>query len=121
MFADLAATRSGSLPSLHVTVGPTGEAAQSTGAGLAGLPGGAGPAAVVRGTLDHLADLARTTIGEMCQLAGRQPGQVALMGSLFRRPEMAAHRRERWELPLHIGPLAEPVASGASCPSPGTP
>ncbi|MFJ8752439.1 FGGY family carbohydrate kinase [Streptomyces sp. NPDC102441] len=116
LFTDLAATESGGLPSLHVTVGSTGGPAVGADGllTLAGLPAGARPAEVVRGTLDHLADLARTTIGEMCELAGRQPGQVALMGSLFRRPEMAAHRRERWDLPLHISPLAEPVASGAA-------
>ncbi|MFD8779585.1 FGGY family carbohydrate kinase [Streptomyces sp. NPDC059916] len=116
LFSDLSATASGSLPSLHVTAGPTGEATEGAEGllTLAGVPAGARPAEVVRGTLDHLADLALTTIGEMCELAGREPGQVALMGSLFRRPEMAAHRRERWDLPLHISPLAEPVASGAA-------
>ncbi|MFD6275630.1 FGGY family carbohydrate kinase [Streptomyces sp. NPDC060209] len=113
LFSDLATTPSGGLPSLQVKVGSTGEGTEGL-LTLAGVPAGARPAEVVRGTLDHLADLARTTIGEMCELAGRRPGQVALMGSLFRRPEMAAHRRERWELPLHISPLTEPVASGAA-------
>lgn len=112
LFQGLAGTRADGLPALRVTVH-----ADDTGTGLldlAGLPAGARPVDVVRACLDHLADLTRTRVDEMCELAGTRPASVALMGSLFRRPEMAAHRRERWQVPLHISPLAEPVALGAA-------
>ncbi len=113
MFERLADTGPGEPSSLRVTVDSMNEA----GGGLLdlrGVPAGARPADVVRACLDHLADLARTRVDEMCALAGTRPETVALMGSLFRRPEMAGHRRERWDLPLHISQLAEPVAYGAA-------
>jgi len=81
---------------------------------LADIPADATPAGVVRACLDQLADTTRGTIARMCEVAGVELGEVTLMGSQFRRDEMLAHRRARWQLPLHRADAGEPVATGAA-------
>ncbi|MEW2544682.1 FGGY family carbohydrate kinase [Streptomyces sp. NPDC047002] len=113
LFAGLAAARPGALPGLSVRL----HDASAAGAGLLtldGLPAGARPGDVVRRCLDQLSDAVREAADRMCVLAGIRAESVALMGSLFRRPEMAGHRAGRWDVPLRVLPLAEPVAHGAA-------
>ncbi|MFI6348680.1 FGGY family carbohydrate kinase [Streptomyces sp. NPDC050560] len=111
LFAALADAPGDPLPSLTVALGPGGSGGLLD---LGGLTAGAHPGDVARRCLDLLADTAGGALAEMCAVAGVEPGRIALMGSLFRRPEMAAHRGARWRLPLYVSPDAEPVAHGAA-------
>ncbi|MCA1219090.1 FGGY family carbohydrate kinase, partial [Streptomyces sp. 8L] len=113
LFDALAKSAPGALPSLSVTLDAPG----GPGAGLltlAGVPAGARAGDVVRHCLDHLAATAREAAWEMCDLAGTRPTSATLMGSLFRRREMAEHRRGQWNVPLRVVPLGEPVAQAAA-------
>ncbi|WP_129838507.1 FGGY family carbohydrate kinase [Streptomyces sp. RFCAC02] len=101
------------LPSLRMTVSAMDDTDQGL-LSLDGIPAGATPADIARLCLDTIGDRVRGTVTALCELAGTRPRSVALMGSLFRRPEMVAHRRSRWDTPLRVSELAEPVATGAA-------
>ncbi|MER5438780.1 FGGY family carbohydrate kinase [Streptomyces sp. NPDC002790] len=81
---------------------------------ISGLAPGLRAADLVRHALDRVADHTHTVLGEMCALAGIQPDTVALAGSLWRRPEMAAHRQARWGIDLDVRTVPEPVAESAA-------
>ncbi|OON38662.1 carbohydrate kinase [Izhakiella australiensis] len=78
------------------------------------LNAGLTPADVVHATLNHIADRAFDLLGRMCEIGAIRPQDAVLMGSLFQRAEMLEHRQRRWQIPLFISELAEPVATGAA-------
>ncbi|MFZ3388339.1 FGGY-family carbohydrate kinase [Buttiauxella gaviniae] len=75
---------------------------------------GVQPADLVQATLNHIADHAWRLLTHMCEIGGIRPQDAVLMGSLFQRQEMLEHRRSRWQMPLFVSSLTEPVASGAA-------
>ncbi|MGP4142196.1 FGGY-family carbohydrate kinase [Sodalis praecaptivus] len=81
---------------------------------LQNLHAGVTPQQVLYGVLDAIADRTRHLLGHMCELGAIRLQDAVLMGSLFQRPEMVAHRQARWQMPLYVSELAEPVATGAA-------
>lgn len=78
------------------------------------LTAGARPADIVHATLNHIADRTYQLLNHMCEIGGIRPQEAVLMGSLFQRREMLEHRKRRWQMPLFVSNLAEPVATGAA-------
>ncbi|MTH45272.1 FGGY-family carbohydrate kinase [Intestinirhabdus alba] len=78
------------------------------------LNAGVRPAGIVQATLNHIADRAFRLLSQMGETGGILPQDAVLMGSLFQRPEMLEHRRRRWNMPLFVSDLDEPVATGAA-------
>ncbi len=78
------------------------------------LNAGVKPADLVQATLNNIADRTWLLLNRMCEIGGIRPQDAVLMGSLFQRAEMLEHRRRRWEMPLFVSNLAEPVATGAA-------
>lgn len=81
---------------------------------LRGVPAGATADAVVRAVADEFARTTLRAAEAMCAIGGTTPADVALVGSLFRRPEMLSHRRAAWPHRLTPVDLDEPVATGAA-------
>lgn len=69
---------------------------------------------LVQATLNNIADRTWLLLNHMCEIGGIRPQEAVLMGSLFQRPEMLEHRKRRWQMPLFVSSLAEPVATGAA-------
>ncbi|EPC0820363.1 L-fuculokinase [Escherichia albertii] len=78
------------------------------------LNAGVRPANIVQATLNHIADRAFRLLTHMGEIGGIRPQDAVLMGSLFQRQEMLAHRKHRWNMPLFVSELSEPVATGAA-------
>ncbi|QKJ86034.1 carbohydrate kinase [Paramixta manurensis] len=78
------------------------------------LNAGIQPADVVQATLNQIADRAFQLLTQMCEIGAIRPQDAVLMGSLFQREEMLAHRKQRWQMPLFVSELTEPVATGAA-------
>ncbi|WP_159564658.1 FGGY-family carbohydrate kinase [Budvicia diplopodorum] len=109
LFNDL--LEEGHTPGLSVSVN------EDEGLGLFSLHhlnAGVRPADVVQATLNHIADRAYRLLTHMCEIGGIRPQDAVLMGSLFQRQEMLEHRKRRWQMPLFVSKLAEPVATGAA-------
>lgn len=78
------------------------------------LNAGVQPADIVQATLNNIADRTRQLLSQMCEIGGIRPQDAVLMGSLFQRREMLEHRKRRWQMPLFVSNLTEPVATGAA-------
>lgn len=78
------------------------------------LSAGVTPAHLVQATLNHIADRAFRLLTRMGEIGGIRPQDAVLMGSLFQRREMLMHRKDRWNMPLFVSELIEPVATGAA-------
>lgn len=92
-------------------------AQESGGQGLFTLhdvEAGTSPDSVVCSVLDHIAFHMRHVLAHMCELGAINVQDAVLMGSLFQREEMLAHRSRCWGMPLFVSELAEPVATGAA-------
>jgi L-fuculokinase len=78
------------------------------------VPADSDPEAVVRSCVAQLSERVRQTGDRMAAAAGVSIDSVALTGSLFHRPELVAHRRRLWPVPLTVSTLGEAVASGSA-------
>ena len=101
------------VPSLRAVISPLTDTGQGL-LSLDGIPAGATPADIVHCCLDTVARQVTAGLTEMCAFVGTRPSSVALLGSLFRRPELVQHRQDRSEVPLLVSTLDEPVATGAA-------
>ncbi|WP_281075643.1 FGGY-family carbohydrate kinase [Klebsiella quasivariicola] len=81
---------------------------------LTQLHAGVRSADIVQATLNHIADRVFRLLTHMGEIGGIRPQDAVLMGSLFQRQEMLQHRKQRWNMPLFVSELAEPVATGAA-------